>query len=356
MKNQNLHFALRQWYREAGRDLPWRRTQDAYRIWLSEVIMQQTRIEQGLPYYQRFVAKYPTVESLAAAEVSEVMKLWEGLGYYSRARNMHHAAQMVVEEHQGSFPQEYQALRSLKGVGDYTASAVASFSAGESRAVLDGNVFRVLSRLYDESTPINTPAGQKLFSKLAEELLDRDDPGTHNQAMMELGATVCTPRQPKCNSCPWQEHCLARTRGTVAERPVKKKKTYDRQRHLLYIFFQTAEGIPVEKRASGIWQGLYQFPLVESTQALELDQWRAQNPLDSLLPHSELLLREVLPAHKLSHQTLHIHIYTLKTSKERVVSALGHGYQWVYGETLSQLAFPRPLRKWLDKKQLILPF
>lgn len=355
MKHPNLHTALRQWYGKYGRDLPWRRTEDAYRIWLSEIIMQQTRVDQGLPYYQRFVDRYPSVEMLAAADVSELIKLWEGLGYYSRARNMHSAAQMVVEEYQGVFPQEYQTLLNLKGVGDYTASAISSFSAGEARAVLDGNVFRVLSRLYDDASPINTTAGQKRFRELAAELLDPQDPATHNQAMMELGATVCTPRRAKCSSCPLQAHCRAWANGTVGERPVKEKKTYNRQRFLLYLFFQTPHGTAVERRTSGIWQGLHQFPLVESSQPIDLDQWQNVPPLDQLHPHSEVLLRESLPAHKLSHQTLHIQICALQTSQHLVNSVLAKEYRWVEGKSLSELAFPRPLRKWLDKKQLILP-
>ena len=228
---------LLEWYAREGRDLPWRRTRDPYRIWLSEVILQQTRVAQGMDYYLRFTQRWPEIGALAAATEDEVLKLWQGLGYYSRARNLHAAARTVAERFGGEFPKTYAGVRALPGVGDYTAAAVCSAAYDLPCAVLDGNVFRVLSRLFDVETPIDTTAGRKAFAELAQSQLDPAHPGLYNQAIMDFGALQCTPAQPRCGDCPLAELCLARAAGTVAERPVKQGRTKvsDRWFHYLHI-------------------------------------------------------------------------------------------------------------------------
>ncbi len=256
---------LQIWYNQNKRDLPWRKTTDPYLIWLSEVILQQTRVAQGLDYYLKFVEHYPTVKDLAAASEDDVLKLWQGLGYYSRARNLHAAAKQVVEgDDKGIFPTQYSLLRKLKGVGPYTAAAIASFSNNEPVAVVDGNVYRVLSRLFDIDTPIDSTQGQKDFQNLATELLDAKHPGLHNQAIMEFGALHCTPTIPQCDTCPLAEKCMALTNRTIDKRPVKAGKIKIKERHLHYYFYKYKDSIWVHQRGGGdIWQGLWEFVITE---------------------------------------------------------------------------------------------
>lgn len=257
--------ALAPWYDENGRPLPWRSSRDPYRIWLSEVILQQTRVDQGMAYWCRFVERYPTVADLAAAPEDEVLKLWQGLGYYSRARNLRTAAQQVAAQHGGAFPSTFEELRSLKGVGDYTAAAIGSICFGLPEAVVDGNVYRVLARVFGIDTPIDSTEGRKQFRELANELLDPARPGDHNQAVMELGATVCTPKKPDCPNCPLEEKCIARKTGRIAELPVKAGKAKVRTRHFNYLHIEQDGGVFLRKReGKDIWQGLYEFPLVET--------------------------------------------------------------------------------------------
>jgi A/G-specific adenine glycosylase len=254
------------WYREHRRDLPWRRTRDPYRIWLSEVILQQTRVDQGLAYYERFVEQYPTVGDLAHAPEGAVMKLWQGLGYYSRARNLMAAARQVETVHGGRFPTDHAGLIGLKGVGDYTASAIASMAFDRPEAVVDGNVYRVLARVFGLDTPIDSTAGRKAFRALAQSLIDPAHPGDHNQAVMELGATVCTPRTPDCARCPLSPRCIARKAGRIAGLPVKAGKTAVRQRHFHYLILRRGQAVVLRQRkGKDIWQDLYEPPLVETT-------------------------------------------------------------------------------------------
>lgn len=258
--------ALVPWYRENRRDLPWRRTRDPYRIWLSEVILQQTRVDQGLAYYERFVARYPDVERLAAAPDGEVMKLWQGLGYYSRARNLLAAARQVVNAPGGRFPDTLEGLRALKGVGAYTAAAIASIAFDRPAAVVDGNVYRVLARAFGIGTPIDSTAGRKEFATLAAELVDPAHPGDHNQAVMELGATVCTPRDPACDACPLAPRCIARKEGRIAALPVKAGRTKVRERRFHYLVIGDGRHIVLHQRTErDIWRDLYQPPLVETS-------------------------------------------------------------------------------------------
>ncbi len=261
--------ALLPWFREQQRPLPWRQTRDPYHIWLSEVILQQTRVDQGTAYWHRFVERLPTVADLAGASEDQVLRLWQGLGYYSRARNLRTAAQQVVNEHSGRFPADHAALLGLKGVGDYTASAIASICFGIPEPVVDGNVYRVLARVFGIATPIDSTGGRKQFRTLASELLDRKHPGDHNQALMELGATVCTPRNPRCGECPLARKCIARAEGRIAELPVKSGKTKVRTRHFNYLLIELKGGIHLRKRTGkDIWQGLWELPLIETEKAM----------------------------------------------------------------------------------------
>lgn len=236
---------LLDWYSREGRDLPWRRTRDPYRIWLSEVILQQTRVAQGTEYYLRFVGRFPDVRSLAAASEDEVLKLWQGLGYYSRARNLHAAARQVVDDFGGRFPTTFAGVRSLRGVGDYTAAAVCSAAYSLPYAAVDGNVYRVLSRLFDIAEPIDTASGRRLFAELARSQLDERDPGRYNQAIMDFGALRCTPSPPRCGECPFGDRCLALAAGTVVSRPVKQGRTQVRDRWFHYLHITSGRADPV---------------------------------------------------------------------------------------------------------------
>ncbi len=230
----NFNNELLSWYTNNKRDLPWRHTTDPYIIWLSEIILQQTRVEQGMPYFNRFVEHYPNVSSFAAADENEILKLWQGLGYYSRARNMLKTARLVQEQYNGAFPSAYDELITLKGIGEYTAAAISSFAANEPRAVIDGNVYRVLARYFGISEDINSTTGKKIFRITADELLNREHPALHNQAMMELGAMICKPKNPACGTCPVREGCYAFLNNATAALPVKINKVKVRERFFNY--------------------------------------------------------------------------------------------------------------------------
>src|ERR1043165_6651460 len=257
------HFSgkIMTWYEQNKRDLPWRNTRDPYLIWLSEVILQQTRVDQGMAYYHKFAEAFPTVKDLAKADSDKVMKLWQGLGYYSRARNLHAAAKMVAGKYKGVFPASYEGIKELKGVGDYTAAAIASFAFKLPHAVVDGNVYRVLSRVFGIETPIDSTQGKKEFNKLANELLDISNPADHNQAVMEFGSQFCKPVNPDCKSCFFNTKCFAFKHSKVPELPVKSKKTKVRSRYLNYFIIVDKNGsIFVHKRQKkDIWEGLYEF-------------------------------------------------------------------------------------------------
>ncbi|MFS4415829.1 A/G-specific adenine glycosylase [Maribacter sp. 2307ULW6-5] len=302
------------WYALNKRKLPWRETQDPYRIWLSEIILQQTRVAQGTPYYLRFVAAFPTVRHLAAATEEEVLKLWQGLGYYSRARNLHAAAKMVVDEHRGQFPKTYKSLLALKGVGDYTASAVASICFNEAQAVLDGNVYRVLARYHGVELPINSTAGTKYFRALAQEVMDRENARDYNQGLMEFGALQCTPKNPDCAKCPLQDGCVALRDGTVGVLPVKIKKNKVRKRYFNYLVPVRKDGdghmrtVLRQRTGKGIWQGLWEFPLLESDRELQQPEVALGAKQVLAVKHTPQphLYNEKQVVHKLSHQ----HLYT----------------------------------------------
>ena len=260
---ERISDLLLDWYAREGRDLPWRRTHDPYRIWLSEVILQQTRVAQGMAYYERFTARFPDVASLAASSEDEVLRLWQGLGYYSRARNLLTAAREVVERFGGAFPRRLDEVRSLRGVGDYTAAAICSAAYDEPCAVVDGNVYRVLSRLCDIDLAIDSTAGRRAFARLAQEQLDPSAPGRYNQAIMDFGALQCTPSAPRCDCCPLSGRCLALAAGTVAERPVKQGRTRIRDRWFHYLHITSGDRVLLRRRERrDIWQGLYECPMI----------------------------------------------------------------------------------------------
>ena len=260
---------LAKWYEINKRQLPWRETSDPYRIWLSEIILQQTRVAQGLPYYLRFIERFPTVGQLAAAPEREVLRLWQGLGYYSRARNLHGCAREIVGNHASQFPRTFEKLRELKGIGDYTAAAIASICFGQPVAVVDGNVYRVLSRVFGIDADISSPAGKKAFAALANELVSPDSPSVHNQAIMEFGALHCTPRNPGCGNCVFADSCFARERGMQLELPVKTRQKPARARYFYYIVVRKGSSLLMGPRAGkDIWQGLYDFALIETPRRL----------------------------------------------------------------------------------------
>jgi A/G-specific adenine glycosylase len=259
------------WYHEHQRDLPWRQTRDPYRVWLSEIILQQTRVAQGMPYYLSFVETFPTVYDLAEAPEEQVLKLWQGLGYYSRARNLHTTAKMVVSEFDGQFPHTYEELKTLKGVGDYTASAIASFCFDVPEPVVDGNVYRVLSRYFGVDIPINSTEGITYFKELAREVMDAENIRDYNQGIMEFGAIQCAPKKPYCLLCPLQESCVALKENKVDILPIKLNKTKVRNRYFNYLVWLDGNGNTVleQRKGKGIWQNLYQFPLLETDGPLE---------------------------------------------------------------------------------------
>lgn len=302
------------WYGEKKRDLPWRKTTDPYRIWLSEIMLQQTRVNQGLPYYVKFIQNFPTVFDLAKAEEKKVLKLWQGLGYYTRARNLHYTARYVAEKHNGKFPKTYKGLLKLKGVGDYTASAIASICYQEPVAVLDGNVFRVLSRYFGTEIPIDSTEGKKWFKKLAEKSLDKNRPALHNQAIMEFGAVQCMPKNPQCNKCPLASDCKAFQNGWVEKLPVTTKKTKTRTRHLNYLVFVSEENttILLKRERKGIWRNLYEFPLIESETFTEAHI--KENGFSTLNEPPELYNPKPIK-HLLSHQKLLVKFWVLRCKK-----------------------------------------
>lgn len=352
-----------QWYLVHKRDLPWRDTQDPYTIWLSEVILQQTRVDQGLPYFYRFLERFPTVEDLAKASEDEVLRLWQGLGYYSRARNMHAAARMVVEDFEGRFPTDYGELLRLKGVGAYTAAAVASFAGGQACAVVDGNVYRVLARFFGISVPINSSAGKKVFQQLADEQLYENDPGLYNQAVMEFGALQCTPHKPDCSQCVLRSACHALGTDSVGEFPVKIKAKPARRRYFHYLFLQDGERVLMHQRGEGdIWANLYQLPLVEIPTSLQ-PTFRLGGALNEA--HGGLLAEEVARyfgagtrlhllegpvKHVLSHQQITAWFWSVEP-KSKKVENFPH---WNYVDTkdLNNLAKPKLIYSFFDKLQL----
>ena len=324
MGEDNRYFSapLIEWYLISKRSLPWRDTRDPYLIWLSEVILQQTRVAQGLPYFEKFRTAYPSINDLAVADEEEVLKLWQGLGYYSRARNLKKTAEIICKDYGGRFPETYKELLKLKGIGPYTAAAIASFAFKEKKAVVDGNVYRVLSRVFGIDEPIHKSSGQKLFQELADSLIDSENPDLFNQAIMEFGAMECTPKKPNCSGCIFNDRCVALATSKIDDLPVKLSKIKVRKRYLHYLMLldQHRNTRFVKRPNDGIWAGLYEFPMIETSTSGEL----TLNEIENFLGQSAAvtLLSEGPMVHKLSHRHLEVRVYRVEVEDlfEPVVS------------------------------------
>ena len=338
----NIHA----WYTTNKRDLPWRKTSDPYKIWLSEIILQQTRVDQGIRYYHKFTERFPTINHLAEAAEDEVLKLWQGLGYYSRARNLHFSARHIVENHGGRFPDTYEKISALKGIGPYTAAAIASIAFRLPFPAVDGNVYRVLSRYFGISASPQTGEGKKRFAQIAAELLPETNPGIHNQALMEFGALQCVPRNPECNACPLSDSCYAFAQKKVDLFPVKTKKIKQRIRYFFYYFIENEDYTWLEKRTnSDIWKNLYQFPLMETEKELSEEETATLRP--SFLNGCSSNLKSISAPRKhiLSHQIIFARLIHLETEPH---CSLDTSFIRVKKRNLSNFAVPRLMEKLLE--------
>jgi A/G-specific adenine glycosylase len=336
--------ALINWYKQCHRKLPWRDTKDPYLIWLSEVILQQTRVEQGLPYFLNFSNKYPTVIHLANADEEEVLKLWQGLGYYSRGRNLLKTAKFIAFNLNGVFPSDFNGLLKLTGVGEYTAAAIASFAFDLPYPVVDGNVFRVISRIYGIDSPV--PKARKEFYEIALELMDKKNPAFFNQAIMEFGATLCTPQKPGCSDCPFLINCFAFNNNAVNSLPVKLKKAAKKERFISFFFIDFDGKTLLSKRTKkDIWQNLYEFPSIESNVFLDEEETLIAFIEKYKIENCEVVANPYKVKHILTHQNINAVFFCLKTvpSVEMLLK-----YQTVDIETLSKFAIPRIMERFLD--------
>ena len=345
----NFHNILIKWYLQNKRDLPWRNTTNPYLIWLSEIMLQQTRVAQGMPYFFAFTKEFPTVFDLANAEEEKVLKLWQGLGYYSRARNLHKTAQYVANELNGVFPPVYKELLKLKGVGEYTAAAIASFSYNETVPVVDGNVFRVLSRYFDIESDIALPATKKEFTELAYELMPKDNPAIFNQAIMEFGALQCVPKNPDCSVCVFNESCMALQKKKVTVLPVKSKKLKVTNRFFNYLILEEVLGNTlIQKRTlKGIWHNLYEFPLLETGEIVDFD-FISKTVQDGFFSSYNVIgIEECSHAtviHKLSHQHLHIQFWKIK-----IGNLIDNGLNY---NDLKRFPFPIVIYNFIEKEEI----
>lgn len=337
----NFSEELIKWYRINKRDLPWRNTKDPYLIWLSEIILQQTRVDQGMPYYSRFSENFPDVKSFAEASEDQILHLWQGLGYYSRGRNMLKTAQKVMVEYQGIFPNSYNQLIKLVGIGEYTAAAISSFSSNEPKAVVDGNVYRLLARYFGIETPINSTIGKKYFQELADELLDKNNAGENNQAIIEFGALQCKPKNPNCNLCPLISSCYAFRHNRISELPVKNKTLKVKERHLYYFLIFKGDKILLNRRDnSDIWAGLHDFPLIESPVALDIKALSEQSKFQDWFPQGPQIAYVSKPIkHILTHQRLFGTFIELSEINEGAIRE--NNWFWVEVKHLDKFAKPK---------------
>ncbi|MBL4652403.1 MAG: A/G-specific adenine glycosylase [Flavobacteriales bacterium] len=350
-----MHFSkeITGWYHQNKRDLPWRNTVNPYKIWLSEVILQQTRVVQGLSYYLKFIEHFPSVQDLANAKEEQVLKLWQGLGYYSRARNLHFAAKQVLETFNGVFPTSYSDLITLKGVGDYSASAISSFCADEKQAVVDGNVYRVLSRFFGIEDAIDSTSGKKAFKKLAEEVLDNRQPGLHNQAIMEFGALQCVPKNPTCEKCPLQNSCFAFANSKIDSLPRKDKKTKQRNRYFNYLVIHHKNSTYIEQRiGKGIWENLYQFPLIESVKKTVIDNLIQTKEWETIFKNSSYNIETVHVdvKHVLSHQIIYATFIEVE-----VLGNFDTSYKKINYHELEQFPVPVIISNFIERSPSIIP-
>ncbi len=350
MKNKKFFFEfLIKWNRNKNkREMPWKGEKDPYKIWISEIILQQTRVTQGLAYYNRFIEAWPDVKSLAKAKEQEVYKLWEGLGYYSRCRNLIASAKYINDELNGKFPGAYEDILSLKGIGDYTAAAIASFAFNQPYAVVDGNVFRVLARFFGIHTPVDSTEGKKLFRSLANSLIDKKEPAKYNQAIMDFGAVVCKPVLPLCSECPLQKRCIAKQKKLVGILPVKEKGIKIRKRFFNYLVVQCGDKIYVSQRTEkDIWQNLYEFVLIETDRMIPQDEFLKSRSIETLFESNNVTIDGVSKTYsqKLTHQTItgrFIHV-TLKNPSRYLKK-----YTTVSKGELKKLAFPKFITSYLQ--------
>lgn len=340
------------WYTENPRPLPWKQTKNPYLIWLSEIILQQTRVEQGTPYYNKFAEQYPSVKDLADAPEDEVMKLWEGLGYYSRARNLHATAKHIAYDLGGEFPNMHAEILKLKGVGPYTAAAISSFAFDLPNAVVDGNVYRVLARFFGIDTPIDTTAGKKLFAKLAQACLHEKKAGAYNQAIMNFGALQCSPKNPDCTTCPLTDKCTALHDNTIALLPIKSKKLKKRDRHFHYLIINEGQEVLLNKRTQkDIWQQLYEFPLIElETSEKDKNTIKKSALWQKLFGENEVIITKISKPYRqtLSHQKIIAHFWEI----EAKVSA--PQFLRINRAAIRQYAFPKVIDWYLQDKSLTL--
>lgn len=337
------------WYKSNSRDLPWRTDSDPYHVWVSEIILQQTRVNQGVNYYNRFLQEFPTIFDLANAPIDRLMRVWQGLGYYSRARNMHYTAKYVVEHFRGVFPDNIDELLKLKGIGDYSAAALISIAYNKPYAAVDGNVYRFLSRYYGIDIPINTTEGKKYFKQLADDILDRLNPGQHNQAVMEMGALVCTPTSPRCSDCPLSDTCIAYNKKIVSKLPVKMQNKKVSKRYFYYmVIFKSKKSYIRQRAENDIWALLYEFPLIETSskydpeKIMELAEWK------KLFPHGfrNLTISKEFK-HQLSHRLIYLHFFTIEVEKNYSLP----GYLLVDIKDLDHYAFPVIIERFLKQIQ-----
>ena len=356
-REKQTYFAsqILAWYSESERPLPWKEEKNPYFIWLSEIILQQTRVEQGLPYFEKFKKAFPKIEDLANASEDQVMKLWQGLGYYSRARNLHYTAQIVAKDYAGKFPDTYEEILALKGVGPYTAAAISSFAFDLPYAAVDGNVYRVLSRYFGESTPIDSSLGKKIFQQLANQLIDEKAPGRYNQALIDFGATHCKPKLPKCTDCLLNSTCVAYKEDAITNYPVKTKKIIKRDRYFNYLLVNFDETILIKKRVEkDIWQNLYEFLLIEGDCLLEQKQLVENEAFSKLFESQKFEIRTVSKPfkHILTHQNIYARFWELDLKKP--LKNKPEAFEIIPRESISEYAVPRLIDWYLQDNSLYL--
>lgn len=351
LNQKDISRLLIEWYDINKRSLPWRDTNDSYKIWVSEVILQQTRVAQGLNYYLQFISKFPTVNALAESSEDEVLKAWQGLGYYSRARNLHQGAKAVVALHNGMLPQTHKEIISIKGIGEYTAAAILSIAHNKPYAVVDGNVYRVLSRLFAIDTPIDSTVGKKQFAKLAQDLLDVSKPGMHNQALMELGALQCLPAQPLCYSCPLQHVCLANQLNIQSEFPVKSKKVKVRNRYFHYFQIHHNGYTYINKRTGrDIWKNMYEFPLIETPEDIDLSDLLLSDSFKNLFGDTQISISSTAKQvkHVLTHQQIYANFYVVEIPQSDIF--LTNSLIKIQREQIALYPISRLIHKYLEQK------
>lgn len=352
MDNRYFSLKVAEWYQKHKRTLPWRETKNPYPIWLSEIILQQTRVIQGLPYYQKFIAAFPTVFDLAKAPEQKILRLWQGLGYYTRARNLHKCAKVIVTKDYGKFPETFEDLKKLPGIGDYTAAAIASFAFGKQVAVVDGNVSRVLARIFGIETPINSQEGKKVFFELANKLIPSKHPDVHNQAVMEFGALHCTPQNPRCTDCIFSTTCVANRNSLQQVLPVKQRLTKIRKRYFYYFAIQKGNSFLMKKReGKDIWNGLYDFYLIEKNRSSDVEKLVAADKLLKKFTGKKKLVPSAVYKHTLSHQIIYSRFTQISTGVTPVVN--GSGLKLYPIRKVAELPKPVLISRFLADNQLL---